>query len=222
MLLCRQLVRLAHQLFDTPPFCTWAQEACRLLFKGKVKQFHQCLSPSLRESHSPERLKQLLTDLKKHFTQDLEIRRAHYEFGSQCNSKSSVGWCDFSLAHGSVNQSLIVGVSRTATNAFEIDTLRWETWPMTGVTSRPDPDLTLFVPHDFFLAKFALTATIASTFPLTTGKAAIGFEFGQSIWVALAFDTREEAERKCVATNSRRSVASSGDSSLVRCHRTAG
>ncbi len=82
-----------RQLFDTPPFCAWAQEACRLLRDGQLKQFQQCLSAELRESNPVERIKSALGSLAQHPKAGLHLRLEKYEWRTQEASPMCVGWC---------------------------------------------------------------------------------------------------------------------------------
>lgn len=112
--------RLETKLFDDPPFCTWAEQICGLFIDRKFKLIHQNFSAQLRETISLAALKKLWTTMVGSASSSVDISLERFEFSSESDNESHVGWCYFSVFNDEISEAISMDVYKTKSDAFEI------------------------------------------------------------------------------------------------------
>gem|GEM_PF-2251587 len=117
--------KLDVEMFDDPPFCTWAEQFCWLLRDKKYQRAHQCLTKQLQKSMDLPKLEKRWLSMIGSSDSDIDISLETFEFGSRENSMIQVGWCYFIVVSDHISEAISMDVYKTEANAFEIGSLEF-------------------------------------------------------------------------------------------------
>ena len=108
-----------EDIFNDPPYCTFAYEFCMLLSEGKFKKAYGFLADETKQKYPVKELQSLWNSmLEGADSADINLLENMTDWPDRKGSE--IGWCYFSVTTADINEAIAVVVRITEFNTFQI------------------------------------------------------------------------------------------------------